>query len=105
MAESSYYYTKSHLPSLFSLPLIFIFLLVVRPSHQIRHSTNILSSSMPTKFPASTSSSSSSSPLNFRPRQAQDSKSLPPSSSASSTSKELEASAHEVPSGPNPISN
>uniref|UniRef100_A0A803LAH9 Uncharacterized protein n=1 Tax=Chenopodium quinoa TaxID=63459 RepID=A0A803LAH9_CHEQI len=95
-------YNKSH-PFILFLSFLFIFLLLARPADQIRHS-NMVSEPDNQTLPASTASTSSSSSTattttsTLRPNnKAHHEKSLP--------SKQFEASEHEVPSGPNPISN
>uniref|UniRef100_A0A803MLN1 Uncharacterized protein n=1 Tax=Chenopodium quinoa TaxID=63459 RepID=A0A803MLN1_CHEQI len=92
-------YNKSQ-PFILFLSFLFIFLLLARPADQIRHS-NMVSEPDSQTLPASTASTSSSSTATtstLRPnKKAHHEKTLP--------SKQFEASEHEVPSGPNPISN
>ncbi|KNA15906.1 hypothetical protein SOVF_092920 [Spinacia oleracea] len=93
---------KSH-PFLLFIAFLFVFLLLLaRPAHQIRHSnmvsepitTQTLSASNPTTTTTTTTTPTSTL---LRPKKTHHEKTLP--------SKQFEASDHEVPSGPNPISN
>lgn len=92
---------SSH-PLLFFISLLFIFLLLVRPADQVRPFSP---SAIPAKrvLSESPSSSSSSSTMKINPKSTQNPSHG--SSSSSSRSQGFEAEAHEVPSGPNPISN
>ncbi|KAL2945505.1 CLAVATA3/ESR [Bienertia sinuspersici] len=90
-SSRDYYHTKSH-PFLIFLSFIFILLLLARPADQIRPSNMV---SEPTAQTVSVSTQTS--PSTLKPRKTQNDK--------STTSKQFEANEHEVPSGPNPISN
>lgn len=89
--------TKSN-PFLLFLSLIFIFLLLARPTDQIRHSNRVSEPVSQILAASAASSSSSTTTSSFQPKTAQHGKKTVPS-------KEFESSEHEVPSGPNPISN
>ncbi|XVF72198.1 hypothetical protein PTKIN_Ptkin12aG0100800 [Pterospermum kingtungense] len=83
------------------LTLFFILLLLLNPTtnHPISFS-NLTSSSIPFKrLLLDTSSKPTSSTMNLHPKR------TPSSSSSKSSHREFGAAAHEVPSGPNPISN
>ncbi|KAL7172737.1 hypothetical protein ACSBR2_032249 [Camellia fascicularis] len=97
--------TKSH-PFLLFLSLLFIFLILVH-SEDPSTTPSSMASSIPTRRLLADSSSSPTSKMNFHPKNTQNSHtpSSSSSSSSSSTRREFEAGAHEVPSGPNPISN
>ncbi|XP_007049797.2 PREDICTED: CLAVATA3/ESR (CLE)-related protein 44 [Theobroma cacao] len=99
------------------LTLFFIFLLLIHPTNPV-NSSNVSSSSSSSipfrrRLLATSSKSTSYSTNHFRPKQTHNahtsSSSSSPSSSSSASSKpsrrEFGAKAHEVPSGPNPISN
>ncbi|GAV70683.1 hypothetical protein CFOL_v3_14181 [Cephalotus follicularis] len=81
-------YTKSHF-LLLLCTLCFIFLLLISPTNTINPSKRRLLDS------------SATSTMNFLPKQTK----ATHTSSSKSTRKEFGAAAHEVPSGPNPISN
>ncbi|KAK7292972.1 hypothetical protein RJT34_15831 [Clitoria ternatea] len=85
------------------LTLFFILLLLINLSHQPNPSTTMASSET---FKPSKSSTSSTTTMHH-PHNSQNSHSTPSSSSSSKYAhgKEFGADAHEVPSGPNPISN
>nr|DAD23899.1 TPA_asm: hypothetical protein HUJ06_025362 [Nelumbo nucifera] len=81
--------------------LLFMLLLLARPADQLRMS---MASSFPSKKLLSESSTTTQSTMKLHPQQTK----TPHHTSSSSTStstRQFEASAHEVPSGPNPISN
>ncbi|KAI4356430.1 hypothetical protein L6164_000452 [Bauhinia variegata] len=88
-------FTKSF-PSLQILTCLFILLLLVNLSHQRNPSTTMPSSSEPFK-----PSESAVSAGNLHTHQTQNSHHVP----SSAADREFRAEAHEVPSGPNPISN
>ncbi|KAK9282139.1 hypothetical protein L1049_005051 [Liquidambar formosana] len=101
--------TKSQPLFLFLVGLLFIFLFLVRPADQLRSS--IMASSIPASRLLSESSASATTPTtttttttttNLHPQKTQKSHTSP---STSTHDREFEAGAHEVPSGPNPISN
>ncbi|KAJ9697191.1 hypothetical protein PVL29_009113 [Vitis rotundifolia] len=96
--------TKSH-PFLFFLALLFILLILVHPAHQSRPSAMDSSNITPSQRLLLSSDSSPTSTVNLHPKQAHASSSPSSSSSAASSRREFKAGAHEVPSGPNPISN
>ncbi|XVF81158.1 hypothetical protein PTKIN_Ptkin15bG0134400 [Pterospermum kingtungense] len=114
---SEYYtYAKSHNYSLllFFLTLFFIFLLLVNPTTNPTNSSingTTTTTSVPFKrllLHDHSSKSSTSSSMNLHPKKMPNthSTSSPSTSKSSSRSKsEFGAEAHEVPSGPNPISN
>lgn len=87
-------YTKSH-PFLLFLSFLFIFLLLARPADQIRNS-NMVTEPVSQTLPTPTTSSSLT-VSSLQPKKSHNEKTLP--------SKQFETSEHEVPSGPNPISN
>ncbi|KAF8402077.1 hypothetical protein HHK36_013029 [Tetracentron sinense] len=89
--------TKSQALLLF-LGLFFIVLLFARPADQLRIS---MASSLPTERRLADSSTASQSTVKYNPQQTKKTH----TSSGGSTSRQFEAGAHEVPSGPNPISN
>ncbi|XP_059626873.1 CLAVATA3/ESR (CLE)-related protein 41-like [Cornus florida] len=98
--------TKQH-PFLLFLALLFIFLVIVHSAESpLTNPSSMASSSIPTTAHRLILMDSSST-MNLQPKKKQNSHSSRPSSSSSTTStrKEFEAGAHEVPSGPNPISN
>ncbi|CDP03858.1 unnamed protein product [Coffea canephora] len=102
ISESS---SKSQNPFLLFLGLIFIFLVLVHSSDpSISPSLESTQTLVPHSSPSSASSPSPpSSAMKLHSRR---SKTMhTPSSSSSSASREFEAGEHEVPSGPNPISN
>ncbi|KAK9015977.1 hypothetical protein V6N11_007064 [Hibiscus sabdariffa] len=87
----SYTYQKPHFPFLL-LALFFLFLLLLNPS------ANPIGSSKATPaIPFKRLLLHSSSTMDFHSRQR--------ASSSESSGREFGAQAHEVPSGPNPISN
>jgi len=102
-APSSPRQTSSHShPFLLFILLLFIFLLLAHPADQIRHSSMISESFTQTlaTTSAGTSSFSATSTSSFRPKDhALRGKTLP------SKDHQFEGDEHEVPSGPNPISN
>ncbi|WVZ05422.1 hypothetical protein V8G54_018768 [Vigna mungo] len=79
------------------LTLFFILLLLINLSHQPHPST------IPSMESTKTSSESTMSTTAIHPQNSHKSRS--PSSKAASARREFGAEAHEVPSGPNPISN
>ncbi|KAI4354409.1 hypothetical protein L6164_003271 [Bauhinia variegata] len=87
-------FTKS-LPSLQFLTFIFILLLLINLSHQ-RNPSSMAASSEPFK-----PSESAASTATLHPHKTQNSR----GSSKDAQGREFGADAHEVPSGPNPISN
>ncbi|KAJ9169739.1 hypothetical protein P3X46_017896 [Hevea brasiliensis] len=100
--------TKSHHFFLLFALVIFIFLLLISPANKpINPSKVTMASSISIKrllLEPSESTSSTTTMTNMHPKKSQNSHA---SSSSTSKSKgsEFEAEAHEVPSGPNPISN
>ncbi|XWS76114.1 hypothetical protein CRYUN_Cryun01aG0148900 [Craigia yunnanensis] len=98
-------YAKSHYFLLF-LTLFFIFLLLVNPTSNPTNSSNVTSSIPFKRLLLDTSSKSTSSTMNLHPKQTRNAHTSSSSSSSSKSSRtEFGAEAHEVPSGPNPISN
>ncbi|KAG8641922.1 hypothetical protein MANES_12G052002v8 [Manihot esculenta] len=94
-------YTKSHHFFLFFALLIFIFLLLIIPTKPINQSSSISIKRVLFEF---SSESTSTTMNNLHPKQSQTSRASS-SSSTKSKGSEFGAEAHEVPSGPNPISN
>ncbi|GMI73500.1 hypothetical protein HRI_001019300 [Hibiscus trionum] len=88
-------YEKTHFPLLL-LTLFFVLLLLSNPSTNPIVSSNA-TPSIPFKRLLLLRNSSKSSTMNLHPRQR--------ASSSKSSRREFGAEAHEVPSGPNPISN
>ncbi|XP_022759797.1 CLAVATA3/ESR (CLE)-related protein 41-like [Durio zibethinus] len=101
-------YAKSHSLLLF-LTLFFIFLLLLNPTTNpiAMNSSNVTPSIPFRRLLLDTSSSkSTSSATNLHPKQTQNVHTSSSSSSSSKSSRrQFGAEAHEVPSGPNPISN
>ncbi|KAG2716815.1 hypothetical protein I3843_03G146300 [Carya illinoinensis] len=94
-------------PFVLFLAILFIFFLLVNLSNSMNPSmTAASSSSVPVKirllleYPSSASAKSTT---NLHPKQTRNRHTSSPSSST--TKREFGAEAHEVPSGPNPISN
>ncbi|KAE7997975.1 hypothetical protein FH972_002561 [Carpinus fangiana] len=85
-------HTKSH-PFVLFIAILFIFLLLINLSNPINPS--MASSSVPLKRVLLDPSASATSTANLHPKQARN----------KPTEREFGAEAHEVPSGPNPISN
>ncbi|XVF32225.1 hypothetical protein REPUB_Repub17cG0062900 [Reevesia pubescens] len=102
-------YANSHSFLLFVLTLFFIFLLLLNPTTNPIKSSSKVTSPIPFKrlLLDTTSSNSTSSTMNLHPNQTRKAHTSYPSSSSSpkSSRKQFGAGAHEVPSGPNPISN
>ncbi|XWS47108.1 hypothetical protein CRYUN_Cryun14cG0125200 [Craigia yunnanensis] len=100
-------YAKSHSLIFLFLTLFFIFLLLVNPTTNPINSSNVTSSIPFKRLLLSNSSKSTSSTMNLHPKKMQNAhtSSLSSSSSSKSSRREFGAAAHEVPSGPNPISN
>lgn len=97
--------TKSQ-PFVFFLAILFIFFLLVNLSNSMNPSmTASSSSSVPVKrfLLEQPSSASAKSTANLHPKQTRKRHTSSPSSSTAK--REFGAEAHEVPSGPNPISN
>ncbi|CAK9163458.1 unnamed protein product, partial [Ilex paraguariensis] len=83
------------------LSLLFIFLLLVHPSDPLNPSMASSLQLSTKRSLLSDSSSSASSTMNLNPKKTQNSH----APSSTSTRTEFESAAHDVPSGPNPISN
>ncbi|KAI5568504.1 hypothetical protein BDE02_12G018100 [Populus trichocarpa] len=98
--------TKAH-HFLSLLALLFIFILLTTSTKPI-NPTN-MAASISIKRLLLESSEPASSTMNLHPKQTQDARTSSSSSSSTSSSKSTRtkfgAAAHEVPSGPNPISN
>ncbi|KAJ9176562.1 hypothetical protein P3X46_011864 [Hevea brasiliensis] len=94
--------TKSHHFFLLFALLIFIFLLLISPTKPTKQSTMGSSISFKRLLLESSSESTSTTMTNLHPKQSQSSHD---SSSTKSRGSVFGAKAHEVPSGPNPISN
>uniref|UniRef100_A0A2P2PTH2 Uncharacterized protein n=1 Tax=Rhizophora mucronata TaxID=61149 RepID=A0A2P2PTH2_RHIMU len=95
--------TKSrHFFLLFAL-LFILLLLITNPTNTIKDPSNMAPSSISIKRLLLESSESASTTMNLHPNQPQNTHTS--SSSSKSKHKEFGVQAHEVPSGPNPISN
>ncbi|KAK9726482.1 hypothetical protein RND81_05G218300 [Saponaria officinalis] len=101
-SKQIYYHSKSH-TFLTGISLVFVILLLVDPAHQARSLSNMVSEPAKQTLVASVSVSESSTTMSttssFQPntKGKKHGDKLP--------SKQFEGDEHEVPSGPNPISN
>ncbi|XVE78068.1 hypothetical protein DITRI_Ditri13aG0114600 [Diplodiscus trichospermus] len=103
--SDTYAKTLSLLPLFFTL--FFIFLLLVNPTSNPINPSDV-TPSIPFKrlLLDDNSRKSTSSTMNLHPKKSRYAYTSSPSSSSSKSSRrEFETGAHEVPSGPNPISN